>query len=316
MLKYNYNMNRFVSILYVCLLANFTIFAQTTGQKVAPHQINWQSFLAQHDMVWDQITADYYAGAIMGNGFLGTNFYKSAGNSYRLNIGRVDVTEGRGGVVSDKYTHVGGLFDDARLPVGYFLMTTKGTVNSESMRLSIYDAVNNGTIKTDKGQIEFKTYVHATKNYILFETEATGEEMGYAWEWKPLTAVSPRTKIHGIPEGYTSNPPVKIMKDGAYNLSVQNLLCGKTYVVAWKELKTGNTRRFVIAVSQENTEKQAIRVAKQTIDACLAVNKNSLEESHKTWWHNYYPASFATFSNSKLESFYWLQQYKFACATR
>ena len=51
--------------------------------------VDWEAFLAQHDMYWTELTADpvepandaklrtgYYAGAIMGNGLLGTNLYK------------------------------------------------------------------------------------------------------------------------------------------------------------------------------------------------------------------------------------------------
>jgi alpha-L-fucosidase 2 len=41
-----------------------------------------------------------------------------------------------------------------------------------------------------------------------------------------------------------------------------------------------------------------------------------LEASHREWWHNFYPASFLSLPNTRLESFYWIQMYKLASATR
>ena len=157
-------------------------------QKATTSQIDWNSFLAQHDMYWTSLTADpversadnrlrtgYYAGAIMGNGLLGTNLYKLTDNVYRLNIGRSDVTEAR-----KPYN----LFNSARLPIGYFTLKTCGNVSSEEMRLSIYDAVTQGTLITDKGRIQFRTYVHANENVVSFETDAQGGEVGLLSEAK------------------------------------------------------------------------------------------------------------------------------------
>ena len=40
-----------------------------------------------------------------------------------------------------------------------------------------------------------------------------------------------------------------------------------------------------------------------------------MEKQHRAWWHAYYPASYAGFEDSRLESFYWIQLYKLASAT-
>ena len=297
-----------------CLLCALSAGAQ---KPIASTQdIDWQLFLLKHDLCWDKIIDDYYAGAIMGNGLLGSNLYKSDTNAYRFDVGRTDITEGRGSAESKLYKQVGVLFDEARLPIGYFLLTPRGTVEREKMRLSLYDAITRGEIQTDKGQIDFKTYVHATENYILFESTASGDEIEYSWAWNPLTAVSPRTKIHGVPEGYTPNPAVKNRKEDDCNLSIQNLLGGKTYVTAWKEIRKGNKRQIAITLSHEQSEEKAVATAKQTLDNCLSTDQTWLEDAHKSWWHNYYPASFITFPDSRLESFYWAQQYKFASASR
>ena len=48
----------------------------------------------------------------------------------------------------------------------------------------------------------------------------------------------------------------------------------------------------------------------------LSLGWKGLYSSHKAWWHRFYPASFVTFTDSKLESFYWTQLYKLGSATR
>ena len=315
--------------LVVCLLilCNLLIYP---SQRVTTVGIDWQKFLAQHDMFWTSFNIDattnndsqkqgYYSGAIMGNGLIGTNFYKLSDKVYRLNASRSDITEVR---------QPFGLNNSARLPVGYFTLSLKGNVIAEKMRLSIYDAISSGNFTTDQGSVKFKTYVHALKNYIIFETESSGADTAFTWSFVPQKAVSPRYVFgYAAPAGYldannNSNPVATTIADGDYKFTVQKLLTstngpvGKVYVVAYKEVKTGLKRRIIATISQENTEQAAINVAKSTIDEAFALDAVNLENEHKTWWHNFYPKSFVAFPNTKFESFYWIQLYKFASATR
>ncbi|MHC4201485.1 MAG: discoidin domain-containing protein, partial [Planctomycetota bacterium] len=43
---------------------------------------------------------------------------------------------------------------------------------------------------------------------------------------------------------------------------------------------------------------------------------DKLVESHRDWWHAYYPASFLSVPDMRVEGFYWAQMYKLASATR
>ena len=192
---------------------------------VAEASIDIPAFLSQHDMVWDELTCDpeeptndgglrtgYYAGAIMGNGLLGTNLYKLREGVYRLNTGRSDVTEAR-----QPYN----LYNSARLPIGYFTLTPVGKVADESMRLSLADATTTGRFTTDAGRIDFTTYVHSLNDYIIFDAETTGAEKDFKWDFTAQEAISPRHIFRGgAPEGYVnhqgkSNPePERFDKGG------------------------------------------------------------------------------------------------------
>ncbi|GHV11495.1 hypothetical protein FACS1894162_6990 [Bacteroidia bacterium] len=301
-----------------------TVLFNVQAAVVSTKNIDWQKFLAGQNLIWDSIPANYYAGSIMGNGLLGTNFYKLSDNNYRLDVGRTDVTEGRNEM--DLYKNESQLYTAARLPIGYFQLTTLGNVTEEKMRLSLYDATTSGHLKTDKGNLDFKTYVHSTQNYIVFETDADTDKKMYEWKFVPLTAISPRyvanssDKDQQINYNANPNPEVKIKKDDYYHLAIQNLVCGKTYVVAWAELplkiKRNNKHRIIATIAQENSEVEAIAVAKKTIYKAFNSTYKQSEETHTDWWHNYYPASYVSFPDAKLEQFYWRQIYKFACVTR
>lgn len=289
------------------------IVSSYAQKQVRTSDINWERFLSQHDLVWDTLRADYYSGAILGNGLLGTNFYSAEDEGYRLDIGRSDVTEKRQGDNT--------LFHQARLTIGNFFLKTRGKVKSENVRLSLWDAVARGELITDKGRIDFESYVDANHDIIVFESTFHGDEK-LSVRWNPEKAISSRTTFNFsyvvIPEDYANNPnpEVELTKDDLYNYSIQQLYSGWVYVTAWHIIEKANKQDMYVTVSFERSKDAAIKKAKESLDAYIKGDQKSLKEAHKAWWRGYYPASYVTFPNAMMESFYWIQQYKFACLTR
>ena len=327
-------MKKILPILIACALT------ASCAQSNADPEL--EAFLAKQDTHWTEIQADfdtqspdrpngfrggnkkgYYSGALMGNGLIGTNMYKAeAPNTYRLNVGRSDVTEQREGY---------DLCKKGRLAIGYFTLATVGNVTGEKMDLSVYNAETTGTFTTDKGSIDFTTYVHTLDDYIIFETSATGEEAGYKWDFVPFKAVSPRTigSPAGIPDWYlnskgNSNPDAYRADRGDLHLLIQPLAkdttftdIAKYYAVAWKEAARGNTKRIIATVSFEDTEEQAVEAAAAVINKGLATSQKALRASHRQWWHDFYSnVAFLTFPDPAIERYYWMQYYKFASTTR
>lgn len=296
--------------LYLTILPLF-LFGQN---KITTRDIDWKSFLSEHDLRWDSIKSDYYSGAILGNGLLGVNIYSDEEHiSYRWNIGRNDVTESRDGN--------NALYDKARLPIGYFKLIPKGKVLSEKMRLSLWDATVTGNINTDKGNISIKTYVDANNEVIVIETN-TGNRNIADWVWVPEQAVNSRTTFaytHSqTPENYLSkpNPPAEMTTDGNYHYSIQKLYSGWVYVTGWVRISTKDTQRTYITVSYADSLQKALDEIQDVLGNYTKQDQENNEEAHRQWWHNYYPASYAEFPDKKIEQFYWMQQYKFGCLTR
>ena len=329
-MKNNYLFNWFVTLFFIIGLSSCNY---ESSQKDLLADLDWNAFMKQHDMHWTQLTADpveisndahlktgYYAGAIMGNGLLGTNLYKLTDNVYRLNVGRSDVTE-----VRKPYN----LFNSARLPIGYFTLAMVGDVQKEEMHLSLYDAQTTGEFITDKGSLNFNTYVHALNNYIVFETTAKGEEVDYVWNFVPQKAISPRCMIKTFPAEYLNsrgeaNPKPVFREVGDTHLLIQPLVTdstmntiGKVYVVAWREIRKANKRRILATVAQQIQEQSAVSEAIKTLDTACEMNSDLQLEEHVEWWHQYYrQAAFLSFPDKRMESFYWAQYYKFASTTR
>ncbi len=286
----------------------FALLPLTVSAQISTKDIDWRGFMSRHDLVWDSLTPDYYNGAILGNGMLGTNIYTaSKGNSIRWDVGRSDVTESREG------TNI--LYDKARLPIGWFSMTTAGNIVASDMRLNIYDAEAKGSLKTDKGEISFTTRVDANHDVIVIETSSHGGEAAPIFVFNHQKAVSPRSLFpHSqgdMPQRYIDSPNPEPYREtqGGYTFHIQPLLSGMAYAVAWKE--TSGT--LLATVAFEDSVDKALSKAKETLQG---YNPTKAAAKHKKWWHEYYPASFASFADARLESFYWRQQYKFACLTR
>ncbi len=309
-------------------------FCNITQAGKLQKKIDWASFLAQHDMYWNQVSCDpempqrdfgqrsgYYAGALMGNGLLGVNMYKLRDNVYRLNVGRSDVTE-----IRQPY----GTFNSARLPIGYFTLAPKGNVKKEEMHLSLYDAETTGTFVTDKGELDFRTYVLSTRNVIVFESQCKGEGMDVQWDFVPQKAISPRCIIENdYPLGYVnsrkeSNPAPTRQDEGDFHYLIQPLVkdtvfthIGGAYVVGWHEAKEGTSLRVLATVTKADDVNSALEEARTLLKNEVNVKEKKRTTAHRRWWHNFYQqAAFLSFPDMKYESFYWAQYYKFASTTR
>jgi alpha-L-fucosidase 2 len=332
------------SVRTVILSAILLLFSSFAAGGAADASLS--ESISKYDLTWNKLTSDpvfepgvrhshwgqkdgYYDGAIMGNGLLGTNFYKLCDGAYRLNVGRSDVTEAR-----EKWFD---LFYSGRLPIGYFTLKPLGKVQKEEMRLHIYDAQTTGSFHTDKGKIDFNTYVHATRDAIIFETIASGGEQDYEWDFVPQQAISPTAMHWGNKEIVFSRAPKDYMnKDGKSNpdpyrekvkdieMLIQPLAAdtsftkiNRYYIVAWSEFRSGANRRVIASVSQDSDLQKAKQDVIRTILKTSSIRKKTLEKQHRSWWHAFYD-NIATmnFPDSRVQGFYWMQCYKFASTAR
>lgn len=315
------------------LLATTCCLAPTAADEVQPKvQIDWRAFLGNHDLVWKRLPTRWEQAPYFGNGNLGSMLYfDKQRNALRLQVFRVDVQDHRDN------THGWTAYSRPRLMIGSFYLTFEEKITGCDWRLDLYDATLRGTITTESGEVGFRHYVHSED--MVMETFLDGvNSLGFQsckWTWEPERAETtrkgyPRTEqeIEAFAKSYGNhyrdtlklfapNPEIRIEGNHNEGVAIQDLLAGGQYAVAWKQTPTGNHHeRHTVSISKTYPEQTAADQAQASVEHATRLNVSEPDKRHLDWWHNYYPASFVSIPDTRLESFYWQQMYKMACATR
>ena len=264
-------------------------------------EVDWKSFLARHDMIWAKLPDRFENAAFTGNGHLGAMvFTAGGGTSLKWQMGRSDVA-----------------FSSSRIPIGDLVLTPRGRILSCEMRLDLWNAEIRGSLTTDKGRIEFRSFTHSDQMVNVFETMSKGDEK-VTWSWLPGLASDPR-KIHKkevLTEKDTNAPPIA-GREGDIALSFQPLKPGGGHTTAWKSVDLANGRSVVYAgVGYANQEALSKTEAVNAVNKAAQTGVPSLVASHRAWWQRFWPQSFVSVPDTRLESFYYIQMYKMASATR
>jgi hypothetical protein len=318
-----------------------TIFTLLTALLLAPlaalrsaelvtDKVDWPAFMARHDLVWEQLPLQWNEGAFTGNGQLGMMIYATTNdNRLDFHLGRADVTDHR--KAPDRKTSAwapgaSAHYDFPRLDIGRMALRPAGKIQSGTLRQHLWNAEITGTLTTDLGEINFRAFTHATQmidaiEIISTEKTAAGKPAAWTWEFLPGNPIAPRRLVaprEASGQNYVTNPAPQISRVDDVPVCVQSLLAGGDYATAWLE-KSSAPRTSVLFVSTANAVPQAnvsASVAVKTVRDAAAENFSALVDSHRAWWHEFYPHSFLSIPDAKLESFYWIQIYKLGAVMR
>lgn len=280
--------------------------------------VHWAGFLSAHDIVYHRLPENYYEGAYAGNGLVGTILYRDeqTANTIRFDVGRTDVYDHRSDeMLRGKYP--GG---KVRLPIGQLLVTPRGKMLDTDLRIDLWNAEIRGTIVTDKGKIDILCYVPSGEKLIVLKLKSAGAE-------KPEVRFRPQQGDNVRPEirirkdvVYDPNPPFRVKRVGDAEVITQPLLMGDDYATAWNErTEPDGTRSVYITVANRWAEKKhpshgSDKDAVMLLQQAREKREPEIREAHRHWWHRYYRASFVTFPDKRIESLFWIQQYRLASA--
>lgn len=305
--------NRLSTFLILSFISFITIDAHPLTIK---QNIDWPQFMSQQDMIWEKLPEYWHESAYLGNGRLGLMIYKEPNqNCIRLETGNTDVHDHR--TKRD-------VFGIPRLLTGHFELQPEGEIINGKMRLDLWNAEASTDITTTKGIIHLQTFVHADDMVIIIKATVEGDEQDFKWKWVPAEANSPRYllfkrqgKMDRIPKDYKLNPSPVINKHNDINLSIQKLLEGGETSVGWKETQnTAKERILWINLTHTYPQNNSSEICKNEIQKACKQGYKALQQTHRKWWNAYYPASFISLPEAKIENFYWIQMYKLASATR
>jgi len=252
-----------------------------------------------------------------------------------------------GGDVDDFYQTEAGPTPQ-HLPIGRFELKLKGElIQNYHMRLKLYDAVSEGGYDTEFGGITWRSYVSADLPVIIFDYELRGneetslkfrfvakqEEYSVDMKLAKDSGASVRTKknMGMFITGYNGEVPefAQILKDWGYpdntygkigqaDFFEQTIPENGNYSIAWNQIEgDGNRKIVIVTLITDRVNGKAQNIATEQIEQISNFGKIKLmENNHKTWWHNYYPKSFISFPDTKLEGLYWIEMYKLGCIAR
>ena len=272
--------------------------------------------MSQQDMTWTRLPQTWYEAPFMGNGSMGSYICKEPGkNAIRVDVGN--------SMVHDHRTDDASIYGRGRLLIGYFLLHPVGEIKSGDLRLDLWNAETTGCIRTTRGEIKLRACVTSESPYILVEAEATAGEKEFTWKFYPENTDSPR-QLNAIRKGnknhlkkdYVSNPAPQLSARNGLSLCWQPLLAGGGTATAWKEIRKENTSTLIVSNAHSFPGTEALQKAETALASLQEADLPVLRKVHREWWHNYYPQSFVSLPDKKMENFYWAQMYKLASATR
>jgi alpha-L-fucosidase 2 len=269
----------------------------------------WADFLAGQDLRWGRAPTRWYEAPFLGNGRLGTMLYAEPGrNALRLTLGHTEVQDHR-----PRFEPNLGL---ARLPIGHFTLTPVGRITGMELRLDLWNAELRGTVRTDAGRLTLRVAVHSDQPVLVATVTPDAGERDARWEFHPAESISPKAQQRPSPADYTGNPPPRLTADGDIALVEQPLLAGGHYVTAHREVAGRHGRTLYATVAHSHPDSTAVPAALAALRRAAAVPVDALLVPHRRWWHAFYRKSFLSIPDAKLQSFYWIQLYKLASATR
>lgn len=323
------------------IMLSLQLVVKTTFAQEYSTNINWNKFLSTHDLIFDKMPRSWEEAPYFGNGFIGSMIYGDSANSKQINIQvfRTDVQDHRND--SSGWT----AYSRPRLPIGYFTIILKGKIKSCYLRMHLFTADLTGSIQTTEGSISLHHFVSAQKDLIFTKIVIHGNEK-YSIIWHPAEAKSTRKRLfpnsekviplfakaygekyNQILKVYVPNPSSVLKQIKNISLSIQNLLYGGQYVVAWKEEKLSSrpprsvspptsSSIFIITIKNSYPDKKAQAEAKNLISSPSSNSFDTNYKEHISWWNHFYRKSFLSIPDKELEGFYWLQMYKLGCASR
>ena len=260
-------------------------------------KIDWPTFLSRHDLIWTKTPTRWEEAAFIGNGLLGATIFSPDDKTLAFHIGRSDV-----------------VFKSERIPVGELHLKPVGKIQSLNMRQDLWNAEVTGTLKTDAGEIAFRALTHADQIVNIIDISPSAGESNCTFTWQPGLAAAPR-KVHKK-EPLTEedkNPSPVVSEDG--HTSLQPLQQGE-HCTVWTETAATGLRMVYLSVGYSREKGKAQPEAQRHVALAKDTGINKLVSTHQDWWHSFYPQAFLSIPDARLESFYWIQIYKLASATR
>lgn len=280
--------------------------------------LDWERFLARNDMVWDKLPDHWNSGPFVGNGALGAIMWQKPTGALHFEVSRSDLYDNRR--LASGYNT---LFARCRIPNGHFALSFGEGMPTGTMRLDLWNAEAKGRITLGANSWDLRCFTHANADVIVLDVVGNGPAPQLTWN---PDESKPTRRRSGVPGGLKGYPPQTRSEVNGVTVSVQEMpdapeyntqgQGASQYATAWTSVTTPGRTIYYISTRMTLGSREASNQAADLVRKAKASGIAALEKSHRAWWHAYYPKSFLTVPNATYESFYWIQMYKMASASR
>lgn len=274
-------------------------------------EVDWPNFMDKHNLVWDTFPGRWENSPFIGNGLVGAMMWASPDSTHvkwflgRSDVGRLDFP-GRGQT-------------PVRVQIGSMNLETVGKilVEESSAELDLWNAEARGIIKTTRGKIKWRSFTLLDEAVIVVELYGIeGEEKDCRW----VTEFNSQGNC-----GFTDGVDTYTVEDRQHHLRSEVSSGGHT--IAWIEDIKDGARRLYVSISSSPVTRRiwdtssrrnlsSLEDAKISIKTVVDEDFNHLITKHRNWWQEFYPKSFMSLPKRELETYYWIQLYKMASASR
>ena len=295
--------------------------------------INWETLLGRSNLEYywtgNETGPEQWTQSLFGgNGGLGFMLYQPAGfaaNSFRLSLGRTDVYDDRTSALCGEQAKTCSAFqgnfaiDTPRLPIGYFVLDYGSELVSAAGKVEMWNGIVLGNVTTTTGVLGFRIYglmSWRSTDALVIETALLSGSGSWNVSFVPSPAVSTWAD-----ESYVYNPTVDCHGDAASSI----LICTQLHL-----LNTSHSTAVITRSSGTSAQATYISISPVLNDAMSSdayasaqvvsasqLGPTVLLQDTQAWWHAFWPAGAAMILNDTvLESFYYIQLYKFATAVQ
>ncbi|MCM2374640.1 glycosyl hydrolase family 95 catalytic domain-containing protein [Aporhodopirellula aestuarii] len=282
----------------------------------AENKIAWADELAAYDLIWERLPKTWMESPFLGNGEQGTMMYREDDQAVRWTVGNSAAHDHRPASEDDLSEKNVEVLNRGRLFIGHVRVECPEKLVGSTSRLSLWDAQATGEYQSKSGKAQWRTVVHANSPVMRFEMAATGDLEATKFVYVAEEAQNPRALRAKLPRTPSNPPAVHKTLDDGVQTSVHNLYAGGQTAVAWYQSQSSGQTRLWLSVMHSFPGNDAESLAVAAVRAAAAADQDEWLAEHRQWWHDYYQLSYLSTGDPFWDAFYWIQQYKLACATR
>ena len=303
-----------------------------TAPPAFPLNVDFPSFLSRADPVYNWSIpggspgpTEWVDALFGGNGELGYLLWASGPSSLHLDVSRQTVYDDRDASLGPPRFLNNFVYDQPRLPIGHFDILFDAPITAGLGRIALYSARSSLDITTSDGTLSLAVWACAA-----WDTAADVITIEAAWSgsssptiaWVPEIAQSTWS---GRDKDYVPNPPPLNTSSSPsngqlLNVTTQPHLMGTAHATAVLRIddSSGSAATFFVAVSPVvASSNAATNEASMSVTAAAQLGVPALRAAHEAWWAAWWPAGgFITLEDSVIESFVYIQLYKFASGAR